>query len=67
MRSCPSHQNHPVLLYNLYASAQVLCCFTDRCNENVETAVTSKQLVPEPLSRAEMESIIQKVNQIKRY
>ena len=50
----------------IYASAQVLCCFTDRCNENVETAVTSKQLVPDPLSRAEMESIIKKVDQIRR-
>ena len=52
---------------NGQCAAHVICCFTDNCNENVETALMSKNLVSSPLSRAEMSRIVQKVEKISRW
>ena len=47
--------------------ASVICCFTDSCNESLEKASLSRDLVKTPISKAEMKNIVQKVQYIKRY
>ena len=51
---------------NAQCAAHVICCFTDNCNKDVETALMSRNLVSSPLSRAEMSRIVQKVEKISR-
>ena len=56
-----------ILYYNSSLStAQIQCCYTNGCNENIERAVQSKNWINEPISSKEMDIVINKVDYMLR-